>query len=79
MSTILEKIQNYFNNNSLDKIQKDWAELEEFNDIGPTVSEFLKQQETYLLEQHKFKCEIILPTGIEKNPKFTSDFFLFSN
>lgn len=79
MSTILEKIQNYFQNNSLEQIQKDWAELDKFNDIGPTVSEFLKQQDTYLLEQHKFKYEIILPIGITKNPKFTSDFFLISN
>ena len=41
--TIVESLEKYFSENSKEKILEDWNSISEFDEIGPTVDEFLKQ------------------------------------
>lgn len=77
MSTVLESLKLYFQNNSRNQIEKDWAESEKYDKIGPTIDEFIHQSQ-FIFEQDmkgsfwEFSCL----NQIIENPKFTSDFFL---
>lgn len=42
MSKLLEQIQDYFNYISQEQIEKDWEEIKEWNNIGPTVDEYVE-------------------------------------
>lgn len=42
MSSLLEQIQDYFKNTSKEQIEKDWEEIKSWNNIGPTVDEYLE-------------------------------------
>lgn len=42
MNKLLEQIQDYFKNTSQEQIKKDWEEIKEWNNIGPTVDEYLE-------------------------------------
>jgi len=77
MSTILEKLNKYFQENSEENILRDWSELEEFDSIGPTITSFLQQPRLfYPLDLCKSRWKISYLKESVKNPKFTSDFFL---
>ena len=41
--SILEKLTEYFENNSKEKILEDWKAVEKYSKIGPSVDEFLSQ------------------------------------
>ncbi|MBE7653948.1 hypothetical protein [Tenacibaculum finnmarkense] len=75
MTTILENLKLYFQNNSKEQIKKDWSESEKYNGIGPKIDDFIEQT----IYHHKIKnnkdfWEITSLNNITKNPKFTSDF-----
>ena len=36
MSTVLEKLKLYFQNNSREQIENDWAKSEKYDKVGPT-------------------------------------------
>jgi hypothetical protein len=42
-STLVNELMMYLNNTSQEQIEKDWEESKDFNDIGPTVEEYLKR------------------------------------
>ena len=78
MSTILESLNQYFQNNTEEQIRKDWAEFAEYDKVGPKVDDFMTQSKSLFYEQSnvdnywEFSCSNQLIT----NPKFASDFFL---
>ena len=42
MSIILEELKRYFQDTPQEKILSDWAELEKYDQVGPTIQEFKK-------------------------------------
>ena len=42
MKDFLKEVKEYFENTPQDKINSDWTKYEEFDQVGPTVDEFLK-------------------------------------
>jgi hypothetical protein len=76
MSTILESLKLYFQSNSSEQIEKDWAESEKYDKIGPKIEDFLHQSKLfYEIETRNSYWEYSCLKQIIKNPKFTSDFF----
>jgi hypothetical protein len=47
MENFLEKLKEYFENNTNEKILEDWEKSEKYDEIKPTVEDFLKQQPIY--------------------------------
>ncbi|PSK98323.1 hypothetical protein [Cecembia rubra] len=79
MSTILENLVKYFQNNSRAEIDKDWADSEKYDQIGPKISDFLEQSKLfYVIEPQDSYWEFNCLNNIIKNPEFSSDFFYFS-
>lgn len=42
MKSMLEQIKEYLNNTPKDQLEKDFEELEEWLDVGPTVDEYFE-------------------------------------
>lgn len=42
MGKLLENLKEYFKNTSQEQIDKDFEEIEKYNEIGPSVDEYLK-------------------------------------
>lgn len=79
MSTILENLVKYFQNNSRTEIEKDWADSEKYDQIGPKVGDFLEQSKLfYVTEPQNSYWEFNCSNSIIKNPKFSSDFFILA-
>ncbi|MDP4272662.1 MAG: hypothetical protein Q8907_00095 [Bacteroidota bacterium] len=77
MSTILESLKSYFQNNSREQIERDWAEFEKYDKIGLKVDEFLERCKLlYEQDTKDTYWEYNCLNQIIKNPKFASDFFL---
>lgn len=75
MNTILENLKSYFQENSREQIEKDWAEFDEYDNVGPSVYWFLEQSRLFCEPNKKepfwgYYCS----NQIIENPKFTSDF-----
>ena len=81
MTSIFEKLNHYFNNTCDEQFEKDWEATADFDKIkGPSVDEFI--QNTCLL----IEVDLSPPENyggnfenINKNPNFTSDFFIQLN
>lgn len=43
MKDFLKEVKEYFENTPQDKIDSDWSKYEEFDQVGPTINEFLEQ------------------------------------
>lgn len=41
-NTLLDSLKEYFANNTREQIEKDWKETEEWDNVGPTVKEFME-------------------------------------
>jgi len=77
MSTILENLKLYFQNNSREQIDKDWAESEKYDKVGLTIEELMHQSQFFYKLENKdsfwgFNCL----NPILENPKRTSDFLI---
>lgn len=48
---MLKKLQEYLNNTSQEQLERDWAELEKYNQFGPEVEEVLRWQLESLIER----------------------------
>lgn len=72
MDEILEQLKDYFNNTPRDIVEKEWHEYDKYNQVGPTVNEYL-----WFINQFLVKTErkIIVPTKINETPNFYSEFF----
>ena len=44
MKTILESLQDYFNNNTEEKVKKDWEDSEDWDNQGISIDEFLNKK-----------------------------------
>jgi hypothetical protein len=47
MSDFFEKLKEYFNQNTEEQIKKDWEKSKHFDEIKPTIEEFLDIQLKY--------------------------------
>ena len=54
MNNLLEDLKKYFRDTPDEQIQKDWSESEKYDEIGPSVEEFIKETQSFFkLEQDK--------------------------
>jgi len=75
METIIEKLKKYFQNNSREKIEKDWKKTEMYDKIGPSIEEFIFHSKIlYEIELKNSYWEFYNINKLLKNPEFTSDF-----
>jgi hypothetical protein len=75
-TTIYQALKKHFNKTSNEEVLKEWKESEEFDNIGPTIEEFLSYTNTYyqtILEE-PLSSEKILNNNLSS--EFTSSFFL---
>ncbi|MCT3721324.1 hypothetical protein [Elizabethkingia anophelis] len=78
MKTIFENLKSYFQNTSKDQIERDWADTEKYDNVGPEIGEFIRQSIFfYEVEKRNTYWEFSCQHEIIENPKFASDFFLF--
>lgn len=71
MKSLLEQLKDYFANTPRAVIEAEWEKLSCYDDVGPTVDEFLADWSfnwTGLKETLK----------IQKTPDFYSEFFIFA-
>lgn len=47
MGKLLEELKNYLNTASPEQLEKDWEFIEQFDNCGPTVEEFIKNYEHF--------------------------------
>lgn len=76
MNNFFEELKKYFHDTPRDQVLEDWAKSEKFDEVGPTVEEFLRNTK----QHYKVHSEEPLDVGIyftndNLNPKFTSGFF----
>lgn len=43
METVLEKLQKQLQNSTQEELDKEWEELKEWNEIGPSVEEYVQE------------------------------------
>jgi hypothetical protein len=43
MRTVLEKLQKQLQNSTQEELDKEWEELKEWNEIGPSVEEYVQE------------------------------------
>ena len=63
-SKILQALEDYFNNTPPEQLEKDWQELEKYNQIGPDVLECLD-----LGEKHSKQFMEMIQEDIENGKK----------
>lgn len=64
-NTYVQQLEAYFNRTSLEQQKKDYNDLREFNQVGPTVDKYIQQLEG-LYEMNIIEQPII-------NPEFSLD------
>ena len=74
MNAILEQLKEYFSNTPRDVIEKEWHEYDKYNEIGPTINEYLAFLDQILVKTERKPIE---PTKINETPNFYSEFFYF--
>ena len=47
MGKVYDKLKQYFNTTPKEQLQKDWEKLKKYNEIGPTVEEYLNYVKQY--------------------------------
>lgn len=75
-NNFFEELKKYFQNTPREQILEDWARTEKFDELGPTVEEFITNTQQY----HKVRLEDPLDTEVHfsndnLSPEFTSGFF----
>ena len=45
MEELLEQLREHFRSMSQEELEKEWKEYDMYNNVGPTVNEFLEQYE----------------------------------
>ncbi len=73
MNNFFNELMNYFETTSQEKILIDWSRSEKFDEVGPSIHDFLTNSQYY----HVFSKEPLkgfLQDNL--NPKYTSGFFI---
>ncbi len=47
MENLVENLKKYFETTSREQVLKDWEETKEFDQVGPTMDDFLSQTNAY--------------------------------
>ncbi len=78
MSTILDSLKRYCQNNTEEQIREAWDAFEEYDKIGPNVDDFMAESKLLFYEQTKIDnyWEFFCSNQLITNPKFSSDFLL---
>lgn len=76
MENIVEKLKKYFETTSQEQVLKEWEKTKDFDQIGPTMDDFLNQTDWHF--KIKLDDPVLGQSLIVKNysPKFSSGFFL---
>lgn len=45
---IIQKLEDYLNSTSKEQLEKDWEELKPYQNIGPTIDEYIEYMERRL-------------------------------
>lgn len=80
MNSVAENLKAYFKNTPKEQIDSDWAATQKYDEIGPSVKEFLSQTELiykYVLPEDYWEFNFSSLQGNIENPEVTSDFFLY--
>ena len=78
MNNFIEDLRKYFETTSREKVLADWAETAEFDNVGPTVDEFLYAQQGFDCMCDQTDVPQLNVINVH-NPKFSSGFFLIKN
>jgi len=78
MNNFSEKLKEYFENTSQGKILEDWAKSKEYDNIGPTIAEFLISSQQFYPYTNDLNNWCMEYTNNQISPKFSSG-FLFNN
>jgi uncharacterized FlgJ-related protein len=78
MKSIIEEINSYFNNTPQSIIDETWAKYEQFDQVGPKVSELLSHFETHFEyeEFQELEAEIQNSKIKTDSPKVSGFFFI---
>lgn len=79
MSNFYEQLKQYFENTPQNQVLEDWAKSKEFDNIGPSVEEFItysQQYNTYTNNSNNWCKQNI---NEQLSPNFTSGFFINTN
>ena len=52
MEKVYDKLKQYFNTTPKEQLQKDWEKFKKYNEIVPTVEEYLKEVKKFYDKQH---------------------------
>jgi hypothetical protein len=79
MSNFLDELKKYFESTPQNKILEDWAKSERYDEIGPTVEEFIRNSQLYYVcsEAPDDRCLQVIVNDL--SPKYSSGFFLIPN
>jgi hypothetical protein len=76
MTTLLENLKLYFDTNSREQIETDWADLAKYDEIGLKVDDFWECCKlSYEPDPKDSYWEYSCSNQIIENPKFASGFF----
>lgn len=67
MNTILDNLKSYFQNNSREQIEKDWAQSEKYDSVGPTIDDFIKKKLIMNLNEVTSKIAIDFALYLREN------------
>ena len=73
MNTLLEQLKTYFESNPREVIEKEWSKYSMYDDIGPTVEDFMSFTNERLFNWEKDILEDI--AIIQETSNFYSEFF----
>ena len=76
MNNFFEELKKYFEITPQDKVLEDWAKSAEFDEIGPTVGEFLHTTQQYFKICSEAPLAVSFLGINENNLEFTSGFFM---
>jgi hypothetical protein len=74
-NNFFEELKKYFENTPREQVLEDWGKSLEFDNVGPTVEDFLNLTKKYYQTHLNYpaESEMIFKTN-NANPKFTSGF-----
>lgn len=72
MNAILEQLKKYFDNTPRGVIEEEWGKFSAYDEVGPTVDEFLSNTNRQLFDWKNILEET---PKIEETPNLYSEFF----
>ena len=79
MNNFYEELKRYFEVTPQDKVLEDWAKSEEFDNVGPTVEEFINFSQQYNTQTSNSNNWCIPTMNDQISPNFTSGLFIHIN